>query len=90
MRPISAHLCFSSSVSVFLPLSEVFNPREPEDPREPLGPWVNDGPTNTPFCTLSYKDMDATPPYRRTFDMERIAQRGSLQWTAAKYFVTRT
>lgn len=64
MRPISSHLCFSSSVSVFLPLSEVFDPREPEDPLQPLGPWVNASPTNTPFCTLSYKDMDATPSHK--------------------------
>lgn len=60
----STHLCFSSSVSVFLPLFEVFNPWEPEDPLQPLGPWVNAGPTNTPFCTLSHKDMDATPSHR--------------------------
>lgn len=63
-----------SSVSLFLPLSEVFDPREPEDPVQPLGPWVNDGPTNASFCTLSYKDMDATPPHRGTFFLERIAQ----------------
>lgn len=49
-------LCFS--------LSEVLNLREPEDPLQPLGPWVNAGPTNTPFCTLSYKDKDATPSHK--------------------------
>lgn len=76
MRPISTHLCFSSSVSVSLPLSEVLVPREPEDPFQPLGPWVNAGPTYTSLCTPSHTDMDATA-YRRAF-LECISQSGSL------------
>lgn len=74
---------FSSSVSMFLLLSEVLDPWEPEDPREPLGPWVKAGPTNMPFCTLSHKDMDASHANRRTFTWSALLK--SLQWTAATY-----
>lgn len=71
----SLPICFSSSVSVFLPLSEVFDPWEPEDSLQPLGPWVNDGPTNTPFCTL-IQGHGHNP--LKTLFFERIAQSGSL------------
>lgn len=62
MRPISAHLCFSSSVSLFLPLS--LKSSTPESPKTPESPWDLEwmtDPTNKPFCTLSYKDTDETP-----------------------------
>lgn len=73
----SLPISVSPLLSFCFSLSEVFNTWEPEDPLQPLGPWVNDGPTNTPFCTLSYKDMDAIP-YRGTFFLKRIVQSGSL------------
>lgn len=58
MRPISTHLCFSSSV--FLLVFEVFDPREPEDSHQPLGSWVNAGPTNALLQRLRRTGMQ--PP----------------------------